>query len=104
MLAPYSVSLYFDQSDSFRCRAEDSAQVDAYIKAMRVVQQRTGTAPRSALNNCAPVHIESLAGSLSVVRVSDDRTSRILLTTRYNSPRPSRPLFMKKRRSLHPED
>ena len=70
MLAPYSVRLYFDQSDSFRCSAEDSAQVDAYIKAMRVVQQRTGTAPRAALNNCAPVHIESLAGSLSVVRVS----------------------------------
>lgn len=70
MLAPHSVRLFFDRTDAFRCDAEDSAQVDAYIRAMRVVQQRTGATPRSALSNCAPVHIESLSGPLSVVRVS----------------------------------
>ncbi|MBR8085580.1 hypothetical protein KDX23_22860 [Burkholderia vietnamiensis] len=70
MLAPHSIRLFFDQNDAFRCDAEDSAQVDAYIRAMRVVQQRTGATPRSALSNCAPVHIESLSGPLSVIRVS----------------------------------
>jgi hypothetical protein len=70
MLAPHSVRLFFDQNDSFRCDAEESAQVDAYIRAMRVVQQRTGATPRSALSNCAPIHIESLFGPLSVIRVS----------------------------------
>jgi hypothetical protein len=70
MLAPHSVRLFFDQNDAFRCDAEESAQVDAYIRAMRVVQQRTGATPRSALSNCAPIHIESLSGPLSVIRVS----------------------------------
>ncbi|PCE30048.1 hypothetical protein [Burkholderia ubonensis] len=70
MLAPHSVRLYFDPNDAFRCEGENTAQVDAYIRAMRVVQQRTGATPRSALNNCAPVHIESFAGPLTVLRVS----------------------------------
>ncbi|NRF83791.1 hypothetical protein HQ619_07600 [Burkholderia gladioli] len=70
MLAPHSIRLFFDRNDEFRCDAEESAQVDAYIRAMRVVQQRTGATPRSALGNCAPVHIECLSGPLSVIRVS----------------------------------
>lgn len=71
MLAPHSVRLYFDRNDAFRCEGENTAQVDTYIRAMRIVQQRTGATPRSALNNCAPVYIESLAGPLTVLRLSE---------------------------------
>lgn len=70
MLATHSIHLFFDQHDKFHCEAEENAQVDAYIRAMRIVQQRTGATPRTALSNCAPVHIESLVGPLTVVRVS----------------------------------
>lgn len=72
MLAPQSIRFYFDQSDIFRCQAEESTQVDAYMRAMRVVQQRAGDGmtPRAALANCAPVHAQSLEGPVTLVRVS----------------------------------
>jgi hypothetical protein len=70
MHSPQSVRLYLDSDGEFQCRAEESTQVDAYVRAMRVMQQRTGVAPRAALSNCAPIHVASLAGPLTVARVS----------------------------------
>lgn len=71
MLSPRSVRLFLDQtSNRFRYSTEEAAQIDAYVAAMRVVERRVGRAPRTALTNCTPVHVESLVAELQAVRVS----------------------------------
>jgi len=70
MLTPHSISLSVNIDGEFVCRRDETPDVDAYVRAMRVVQQRTGMTPRTVLSNHAPVHIRSEIGALTVGRVS----------------------------------
>jgi hypothetical protein len=70
MLTPHSVSLTVDVDGDFVSRRDHAPDVDAYVRAMRVVQQRTGMTPRAVLSNHAPVHVRSDIDPLTVGRVS----------------------------------
>jgi hypothetical protein len=70
MLTPHSITLSVNLDGDFVSRHDDTSDVDSYVRAMRVVQQRTGMTPRAVLNNHAPVHVRSEIGLLTVGRVS----------------------------------
>lgn len=70
MLTPHSITLSVNIDGDFVCRRDDTPDVDAYVRAMRVMQQRTGMTPRAALSNHAPVHVRSEIGTLTIGRVS----------------------------------
>jgi hypothetical protein len=70
MLTPHSVSLSVNIDGDFVSRRDQAPDVDAYVRAMRVVQQRTGMTPRAVLSNHAPVHVRSEIGPLTVGRLS----------------------------------
>ncbi|MBC8641623.1 hypothetical protein IAG25_32890 [Caballeronia sp. EK] len=70
MLTPHSISLSVNIDGDFVSRCDLGSDVDVYVRAMRVVQQRTGMTPRAVLSNHAPVHVRSEIGPLTVGRVS----------------------------------
>lgn len=70
MLTPHSVTLSVNIDGEFVRQHDGTSDVDAYVRAMRVIQQRTGMTPRAVLSNHAPVHVRSEIGSLTVGRVS----------------------------------
>lgn len=70
MLSPHTITLSMNIDGQFVCRRDDATNVDAYVRAMRVVQQRSGLMPRAILTNHAPVHVRSEVGALTIGRVS----------------------------------
>lgn len=70
MLTPHSITLSVNIDGEFISRRDITSDVDAYVRAMRVVQQRTGMTPRAVLSNHAPVHVRSEIGALTIGRVS----------------------------------
>lgn len=70
MLPPHSITLSVNIDGDFISRRDDTSDVDAYVRAMRLVQQRTGMTPRAVLSNHAPVHVRSEIGALTIGRLS----------------------------------
>jgi hypothetical protein len=54
LLTPHTIDLSINIDGKLVYRHDDALDVDVYVRAMRVIQQRTGVTPRAALSNDAP--------------------------------------------------
>ncbi|WP_316157877.1 hypothetical protein [Cupriavidus sp. BIC8F] len=70
MLPPRSVHLYTSPNGDLAGEISTTAPVDKYIGAMRILQARTGKAPRAALENTFPLVLTSDDAVLSTARIS----------------------------------
>ncbi|QBY56001.1 hypothetical protein [Cupriavidus oxalaticus] len=70
MLPPRSVHLYSSPNGDLVGEISTTTPVDKYIGAMRILQARTGKAPRSALENTFPLVLTSDDAILSTARTS----------------------------------
>jgi len=70
MLSPRSVTLYLDEENILQYAIRSNTDIGDYLGSMRILQERTGKAPRAVLDNFMPVFVSSAAGTLTVAPVS----------------------------------
>ncbi|MDR6397990.1 hypothetical protein ACTOWA_00205 [Herbaspirillum seropedicae] len=70
MLQPRTVTVHLDHANKLCSNVLPESNAQKYMHAMKVLQQRTGKAPRAALDNFVPTFISSFAGPLVAAPIS----------------------------------